>query len=71
MAYNSNNKKAERRRIIEVYNSIKQEDIPDTHIVRHKFKEFGIFISRRTWVSIKGMKPSDLQSGDPDQLSLF
>jgi hypothetical protein len=68
MAYNNNNKNAQRRYILEVYNRIKQDDIPDTQIVRHKFKEHGIFISRRTWVTLKGMKPSELNS---DQLSLF
>lgn len=69
MAYNSNNKNAQRRYIIEVYNGIKQEDIPDTEIVRNHFKKHGIFISRRTWVTIKGMKPSQLNANN--QLSLF
>jgi len=68
MAYNSNNKNAQRRYILEVYKEIKQEDIPDTRIVRHHFKQRGIFISRSTWYSIKGMKPSEL---DSNQLSLF
>jgi hypothetical protein len=71
MAYNSKNKNRERRHIIEVYNKYKQEDIPDTYIVRHKFKEHGIFISLRTWVSIKGMKPSELAEPNNNQTTLF
>lgn len=68
MAYNSKNKNKQRKFILEVYNRIKQEDIPDTRIVNNLFKEYGIFISRRTWVTIKGLKPSELQD---NQLSLF
>ena len=68
MAYNSNNKKAQYRYIIELYKSIKQEDIPDTQIIRHKFREKGIFISYRTWMNIKAKKPSELNDG---QLTLF
>lgn len=68
MAYNSNNKKAQYRYIIELYKSIKQEDIPDTQIIRHKFREKGIFISYRTWMNIKSKKPSELNDG---QLTLF
>jgi len=68
MAYNSKNKKAQYRYIIELYKSVKQEDIPDTRIVRHHFPEKGIFISYRTLMSIKAMKPSDLNDG---QLKLF
>lgn len=60
MAYNSENKKAHQRYILKVYAEIKQDDIPDTQIVRHKFKERGIFISRGTLWAIKSKKPSEL-----------
>lgn len=62
MAYNRINQTAHYKRIIEVYNSIKQSDIPDTRIVKHQFPKYGIFISYRTWCKIKGMKPSDLKT---------
>lgn len=68
MAYNSNNKKAYYRFIIELYKSVKQEDIPDTQIIRNKFPQKGVFISYRTWMNIKSKKPSELSDG---QLTLF
>jgi hypothetical protein len=68
MAYNNENKKAQFRYIVKVYNEIKQSDIPDTQIVKHKFRDRGIFISIRTWKTIKSKKPSEIAS---NQLSLF
>lgn len=62
MAYNKANKIEQYRRILEVYNQVKQTDIPDTQIIRHTFPKYGIFISYRTFVTIKGMKPSELKS---------
>jgi hypothetical protein len=77
MAYNPRNKLKQYKRIIAVYNEVKEEDIPDTYIVKHLFPKYNIYISYRTWVSIKGLKPSELeydqaaQEQDPDQLSMF
>ena len=75
MAYNPRNKLREFRRIIAIYNQVKQDDIPDTRIVSQIFPKHGIFISYRKWVYIKGMKPSEMQyeqpEGNPNQLSMF
>jgi len=68
MAYTPRNKLKKFKYIIDVYNQVKQEDIPDTRIVANIFPKYGIFISRATWVKIKGMKPSELSQ---PQLSLF
>ena len=68
MAYNSKNKKRQYRYIIDVYKQHKQDDIPDTFIVEKVFPKHNIFISYRTWNTIKGLKPSVLQN---NQLSLF
>lgn len=68
MAYNSTNKLKSFQHIIDEYNAIKQEDIPDTFIIKKEFPKKGIFISYRKWMYIKGMKPSDL---DHNQLTLF
>jgi hypothetical protein len=62
------NKKRQYRYIIDVYNTVKQEDIPDTHIVRVVFPKHHIFISYRQWTRIKGRKPSEVSE---NQLSLF
>lgn len=70
MAYNNRNKNAQRRYIVDLYNKLKQADIPDTEIVRIHFRKHGIFISRRTWVAIKGMKPSEMEDNS-NQLSMF
>jgi hypothetical protein len=70
MAYNSKNKHRQYLRIIEIYQEHKQQDIPDTFIVRSVFPKHNIFISYRTWNSIKGKKPSDLMPRD-GQMSLF
>ena len=70
MAYNKKNKLRNWRRIVEVYEEVKQDDIPDTFIVAKIFPKYNIFISIRTWVTIKGMKPSELDP-EKDQLSLF
>lgn len=69
MAYNAGNKLKHFQHVVEVYNSIKQEDIPDTKIVRVEMPKRGIFISYRKWMYIKGMKPSEMDNSS--QLSLF
>ncbi|WP_107039948.1 hypothetical protein [Brumimicrobium mesophilum] len=77
MAYNPKNKLKAFRRILQIYSEVKQEDIPDTFIVQKVFPKHHIYISYRTWMTIKGMKPSELQYEgdkdfvDPNQLSLF
>lgn len=70
MAYNKANHLKKVRRIIEVYLSIKEGDIPDTDIVRIHFPKHDIFISYRTWVTIKSMKPSEYKE-ETAQLNLF
>lgn len=62
------NKKKQYRYIIDVYQSIKQSDISDAHIVRVHFPKHHIYISYRQWTRIKGRKPSEMQV---NQLSLF
>lgn len=56
------------RFILEVYEKYKEEDVPDTKIVRHIFPKYGIYISYRQWMNIKGMKPSEYRVL---QLSIF
>ncbi len=56
MAYNRKNYYKKARRIVEVYKQYKQEDVPDTRIVRHYFPKHGIFITYRQWMNIKGMR---------------
>lgn len=59
MAYNRSNKQKEINHIINVYQQVKQPDIPDTFILRNIFPKHNIFISLRTWVNYKGLKPSE------------
>lgn len=49
-------------RVMEVYNTVKETDIPDTYIIRCIFPKHGIFISRRTFINYKAMKPSEYRS---------
>lgn len=58
------------RYILEVYNRYKQEDVPDTRIVRNIFPRYGIYISYRQWMNIKSLKPSQYDKSRV-QLSLF
>ena len=69
MAYNARNKHRHYRYIVDVYSQLKQEDITDTFIIRVEFPKRGIFISYRTWMNIKGKKPSELNIDN--QLALF
>jgi hypothetical protein len=58
--------------IREVYLSVKEEDIPDTRIVRNVFPKFNIFLSYRQWMNIKSMKINRSEELiDPGQLVLF
>lgn len=67
MAYNRNNYLVQVKRILTIYNAEKKEHIPDTYIVRVVFPKHNINISYRTWVNIKGLRPSDL-APKPTQL---
>ena len=69
MAYNQRNKLKQYQRIIDIYNEIKQPDIPDTQIISKELPKHNVFISYRTWMSIKGMKPSELDYDG--QLAMF
>lgn len=69
MAYNPRNKHRHYRYIVDVYSQLKQEDITDSFIIRVEFPKRGIFISYRTWMNIKGKKPSELNNDN--QLALF
>ena len=62
MAYNRRNYLKNVSYIVAVYNEIKQYDIPDTYILRHEFPKRGIFISYRTWMNIKNLSSSEIQS---------
>ena len=64
------NKKAQYIR--EVYLSVKEEDIPDTKIVRSIFPKFKIYINYRQWMNIKSMKINRSEEEiNPNQLALF
>lgn len=54
MAYNKKNYNKRARFIIKVYKDHKNDDVPDTKIVAEIFPEFGINISYRQWMNIKG-----------------
>ena len=68
MAYNKNNYYKRAQYIIDVYNSAKHSDVPDTTILRNVFPKHNIFISYRQWMNIKGI-PIPKQVNN--QLSLF
>ncbi|WP_017258413.1 hypothetical protein [Pedobacter arcticus] len=67
MAYHRGNHLKKVNFIMQVYASVKEEDVPDTRILRHVFPKHGIFISYRQWMNLKGLKPSEYKG----QLSLF
>lgn len=69
MAYNRRNYLKRARFIVSVYQQYKQEDVPDTRIVRHFFPKHDIFISYRQWMNIKGMVIPKEET--QKQLSLF
>jgi len=62
MAYNRNNYVKQARHIVEIYNSLKERDKPDSQIVRVEFPKHNIFISYRTWMNIKNLTTSQLSS---------
>lgn len=56
MPYTRDNYIKKARHIREVYHSVKEEDIPDTRIVRNIFPRHHIYISYRQWMNIKNMR---------------
>ncbi len=64
MAYHGNNQKKRNQKILEVYQQVKKDHLPDTYIVRVEFPKYDIYISYRTWNNIKNMKPSELEITD-------
>ena len=54
MAYNRNNYLHRLHYIISVYNAYKNEDIPDSRIVKNYFPLHQINITYRQWMNIKG-----------------
>lgn len=68
MAYHRGNYLRKVEYVIAVYNSLKEEDIPDTRIVANLFPKHNIFMSYRQWMNMKNMKPSEYHS---DQIALF
>lgn len=41
------------------YSELKERDVPDTRIVKRLAEHYNIFISYRTLMNYKGMKPSE------------
>lgn len=59
MAYNRANQQKRINYILSIYKAAKEADKPDTFIVRHVFPKYNIFISYRTLMYYKGLKPSE------------
>lgn len=70
MAYTRHNYLKSIRYITSVYVAVKQPDVPDTFIVRHEFPKRGIYISYRTWMSMKNVKQNTLPSIQPTLFGL-
>jgi hypothetical protein len=68
MAYNALNKSKQTNYILSVYQSVKHHDVPDSFIVRCIFPKHNIFISYRTWSSIKSAQTTITATA---QLELF
>jgi len=68
MAYNKNNYYKKCQYIIDIYNSAKHSDVPDTYILRNVFPKNNIFISYRQWMNIKG---TPIPKVHQEQLTLF
>lgn len=68
MAYNNRNYIKSINYIVGIYQANKQEDIPDTFIVRRIFPKHNIFISYRTWMYIKNRQEETVKD---NQLALF
>lgn len=68
VAYNRNNYLKTIRYVLGVYSTVKEHDVPDTHIVRVIFPKHGIHMSYRKWMNIKNMKQNEIPQ---TQLLLF
>jgi hypothetical protein len=69
MAYNKINYNKRARIIIALYKAVKNDDVPDTEIVRRIFPQHNVFLSYRQWMNIKGTPiPSEIPT---NQLALF
>ncbi|MDO9554547.1 hypothetical protein [Rhodonellum sp.] len=71
MPYVRDNYIKKAQHIREVYLAVKEEDIPDTRIVRQVFPKFHIFISYRQWMNVKNMKVNRSETVDTSQMILF
>ncbi|MFD2874053.1 hypothetical protein ACFS5N_16340 [Mucilaginibacter ximonensis] len=58
MAYNRSNQQKRVNYVMNKYNELKESDVPDTRILK-RLAEYNIFISYRTLMNYKGMKPSE------------
>lgn len=56
--------------IREVYFKVKEDDIPDTRIVRSVFPRYNIWISYRQWMNIKNMR-INRQPQPVSQMAMF
>lgn len=69
MAYNNRNKERHNAHVMAVYNAVKHYDVPDTYIVRCIFPKHNIYISYRTFQSIKN--GNGMPAAAKPQLALF
>ena len=60
MAYNKKNFLKRAAFILQVYQSVKEHDIPDTYILKYVFPKYGIELSYRTWMNMKNIKQTEL-----------
>lgn len=58
MAYNRHNQQKRVNHVMEKYKLLKESDVPDTKVIKRLRIEHNIFISYRTLMNYKGMKPS-------------
>lgn len=66
MAYNRHNQQKKVNHILGKYAEEKEADVPDTRVLKRLADRHNIFISYRTLMNYKGMKPSEYK-----QASLF
>lgn len=59
MAYNRHNQQKRVNYVMEKYNELKERDVPDTRILKRLAADYKIFISYRTLMYYKGLKPSE------------
>lgn len=64
MAYNNKGHLRRVAQVVEIYNQVKEHDVPDSKIVKHIFPKHGIFISYRTWMIWKNLPISKLKAAN-------